>query len=842
MDRLNYCAGDVLRFIFCFFLFINGCQITDKNKSDPYHNVTLDYGKQRLYSAIRQHLKGNDSEILNKTVVKIQSKESDLPEKAFQAEGYRIYVNSDSISITGYDEAGALYGSLELAKIINEKGEIPGQYEVADAPVMKLRGTCILLMKLGTYNYPITPETFPFFYDKNLWIDYLDFLADNRYNYIAFWNGHPFDYFVKLEKYPESQSGMGEELIEKNKKMLSWLCEEGLKRNIRFLFQFYNIHTSVYFQEAHNLPDEISEPTPLLADYTAYSIEAFLNAFPQVGLYVTPGEAIDLQYTDAWINDVIFPAIHRSGKMPPVFVRSWFFDLDHAGKILGHYPNLYFERKFNVEMIADTIPDPENRLWADLNGNLIVNIHMAANLEPFRWNPPSYIQKCMKNAHRDGSNGLHLYPRKSWRWPYGSDMEAAQLQWDRDALWFEAWGRYAWNPYRDEELEIKYWLERLAVEFGNDAALYFLNSFESGADVLPALQRLIWLGHDNHTVLSAGAKLSQLERAKGAPFLDIKNTLRIPEYLKFLRKNKIPNDNPINFLEEVRQMAQNSLKEAEKAVKLASWNQSKASGYQNDARMTALIADFYYHKIKAISHKTLYENNLDAHKNKKNFLYHLKLSVEVFEELTSLGSLHYESLSDVPAKHPEKLEKCPYHWRDILPIYQKEYEIYESESKTVPDEAFFKPTISGLAGIWYSDPDLKNPDHTYITAEINFDWSGKSGELGRNWSARWFGYIVPSKTETIVLQCQSDRGVIIKSGEEVLLDWSGKEDKKEIHLKINKDIPLPIEVIYNHEGGDKGFLRIKWYKNNGPDTEYTEIRYFHSQAQKQQMDRISILN
>jgi len=843
MDRLNYSLGDILRFIFYLFFLFYGCQTSDINPLAQSDHAALKYGKERLYSAIRQHVNGNDLTLLNKTVVTIKTKDSDLPEKARKPEGYYIIVNRDTISITGYDAAGAFYGSLELAKVINEKGKIPEQLELSDAPVMKLRGTCILLMKLGTYNYPITPETFPFFYDKAMWMDYLDFLAENRYNYIAFWNGHPFDYFVKLDKYPESQSGMGEELIEKNKKMLSWLCEEGLKRNIQFLFQFYNIHTSVYFQEAHNLPDEISEPTPLLEDYTAYSIEAFLNEFPQVGLYITPGEAIDLQYTDYWINDVIFKAILRSGKIPPVFVRSWFFDLDHARKILGNYPNLYFERKFNVEMIADTVPDPQNRFWADLNGNLVVNIHMAANLEPFRWNPPSYIRKCMKNAHIDGSTGLHLYPRKSWRWPYGSDIEVAQLQWERDALWFEVWGRYAWNPYRDQDVETKYWLDCLAKEYGNvDAATYFLKSFETGADVLPALQRLIWLGHDNHTVLSAGAKLSQLEEAEGIPFLELQNTLRIPEYLKLLRMNQNPKDSPIDFLDEIRQKAHNSLKYAVKAENLASRNHVKALSYQNDARMIALIADFYFHKIKGISHKTLYENNKDALQNKKKFIQQLRLSLEAFEELTNLGSLHYESLSDVPAKHPEKLEKCPYHWRDILKIYQKEYEIYVSESKTVINEAFFEPTISGLAGIWYSDPDLKNPDRSYMTSDLDFNWSDKTSELGRNWSARWIGYIIPSKTETFILECQSDRGVVIKSGEEVLLNWSGKEDKKEIHIKLRKDVPLPFEVIYNHEGGERGFLKIKWYKINQPEKEYTEIRYFHSQAQKQQMDRISILN
>ena len=119
---------------------------------------------------------------------------------------------------------------------------------------MSLRGTCILLMKLGTYDYPVTPRELPFFYDRKLWTEYLDFLAENRFNYIAFWNGHPFDYFVKLPNYPEAQDGLAPGLLKRNRQMLLWLAGEAQKRNIWLMFQFYNIHTSVYFQKAHRLP------------------------------------------------------------------------------------------------------------------------------------------------------------------------------------------------------------------------------------------------------------------------------------------------------------------------------------------------------------------------------------------------------------------------------------------------------------------------------------------------------------------------------------------------------------------------------------------------------------
>jgi hypothetical protein len=152
--------------------------------------------------------------------------------KAGGAESFRIVASGDRLSVIGFDAAGAMYGCLELEQYVCRNRRLPERQDRCDGPQMTLRGTCILLMKLGTYDYPVTPREFPFFYDRRLWTEYLDFLAENRLNYIAFWNGHPFDYFVKLPNYPEAQDGLEPGLLERNHHLLLWLAEEAEKRNI----------------------------------------------------------------------------------------------------------------------------------------------------------------------------------------------------------------------------------------------------------------------------------------------------------------------------------------------------------------------------------------------------------------------------------------------------------------------------------------------------------------------------------------------------------------------------------------------------------------------------------
>ena len=96
------------------------------------------------------------------------------------AESCRLVASKGRVSIVGADPAGAMYGCIEIAQEVQRTGRLPDELNRCDGPKIALRGTCVLLMKLGNYNLPVAPKEFPFFYDRRLWIEYLDFLAENR--------------------------------------------------------------------------------------------------------------------------------------------------------------------------------------------------------------------------------------------------------------------------------------------------------------------------------------------------------------------------------------------------------------------------------------------------------------------------------------------------------------------------------------------------------------------------------------------------------------------------------------------------------------------------------------
>ena len=87
----------------------------------------------------------------------------------------------------------------------------------------------------------IRRENFPFFYDKAEWTKYLDMLAEERYNTLYLWNGHPFTSLLKLPKYPEAQE-LPTAQLDENIAMFKWLTAEADRRGIWVLQGFYNIH------------------------------------------------------------------------------------------------------------------------------------------------------------------------------------------------------------------------------------------------------------------------------------------------------------------------------------------------------------------------------------------------------------------------------------------------------------------------------------------------------------------------------------------------------------------------------------------------------------------------
>ena len=451
-----------------------------------------------------------------------------------EAEGFTLLRKDKHVRIIGNDGAGAIYGVNKLLELLQEDPTLSNLTTQREVPQMKLRGACVGLQKTvylpghRVYEYPYTPENFPWFYDKALWIKYLDLLAENNMNTVYLWNGHPFASLVKLKDYPFAPE-VDDETMQKNQEMFGFLVDEADRRGIRVIQMFYNIILSKPLADHYGLKtqDRNRPITPLIADYTRKSIAAFIEKYPKVGFLVCLGEAMSGIDNDIkWMTETVIPGIKdglkASGRTdtPPIILRN--HDTDGPAVLkasLPLYPNIYTMNKYTGESLTTYEPGgpwgETHRMLAAAAPIHIDNVHILANLEPWRWSSPAFTQKAVQAMHRvHHSKGLHLYPQASyWDWPYTADKlpnGERLLQIDRDWMWYRVWGRYAWNCERGQDQT--YWKRQLADYYGIDtiSAGRLLKAYDEAGEIAPKLLRRFGITEGNRQTLLLGMTMGEL--------------------------------------------------------------------------------------------------------------------------------------------------------------------------------------------------------------------------------------------------------------------------------------------------------------------------------------------
>ena len=614
------------------------------------------------------------------------------------------------IELTGGDDSGLLYGCLELADRIRVAGKLPDGLAVKDHPAMTLRGTCIGMQKTfilpgrKVYEYPYTPELFPWFYDKTLWREYLDFLLANRMNTLYLWSGHPFASLVKLKDYPYAVE-VPPDTFQKNTEMYRWLAQECDRRGIWLVQMFYNILVSQPFAETNGIATQLSAPTPLVADYTRKSLAEFVRQYPHVGLMVCLGEA--LQGTSnqlEWCNQTILPGIlegmHEAGLKdePPVVIRTHAMDADAImPSAYQIYTNIYTESKYNGESLTTWEPrgkDAAIHLAMSRLGPHLVNIHILSNLEPFRYGDQQFIKKCVQ-ASRDrlGATGVHLYPLSYWNWPDSPDLADVPLkQWDRDWIWYTAWARYSWNPDVPDAEDRAFWIGRLAAIYGTNAAADILDAYNFSGEVAPQLVRRFGITEGNRQTLSLGMTLDQLVKPdKYGAIEDLWLSQAPPgERLdEYVRKewNHQPHtgETPESVIQSVLDSSRRAVAAVEAAASQVTGNREEFLRLANDVRCIQKMGEFYAAKVRAAEGVLRHGYSGDV-ADLRLAETNLAVSVQAYEGLVALTQNTYRfangmqtSQRKIPVSGGVHGHGTNYLWSQLLPLYQSELAKFQAQ-------------------------------------------------------------------------------------------------------------------------------------------------------------------
>ncbi len=640
---------------------------------------------------------------------------TEVNDTTLKKEGFHITTAGNLTTVAGKDGSGVIYGCRELIDRMNgSEGELNFPEELKDSPEMVLRGACVGLQKMtylpghGVYEYPYTPESFPWFYDKEQWIKYLDMLVANRMNSLYLWNGHPFASLVKLEDYPFALE-VDEETFKKNEEMFSFLTAEADKRGIFVIQMFYNILLSKPFAEHYGLKtqDRNRPITPLIADYTRKSIAAFIEKYPNVGLLVCLGEAMCTVEDDVeWFTQTIIPgvkdglqALGRTDE-PPLLLRAHDTDcklvMDAA---LPLYKNLYTMHKYNGESLTTYEPrGPWAKIHTDLSslGSIhISNVHILANLEPFRWGSPDFVRKAVQAMHDvHGANALHLYPQASyWDWPYTADKlpeGEREFQLDRDWIWYQTWGRYAWNCRRDRTEEAAYWNRQLAKFYGtsDENAGNIRTAYEESGEIAPKLLRRFGITEGNRQTLLLGMFMSQLVNPyKYTIYPGFYESCgpegeKLIEYVeKEWKKQPHTGELPLDIVAQVVEHGDKAVAAIDKATASVTSNKEEFARLQNDIHCYREFAYAFNLKVKAAKLVLDYQWGKEM-KNLEAAIPLMEQSLGHYRKLVELTDGHYLYANSmqtaqrrIPIGGDDGKNKT---WKELAVHYEKELENFKN--------------------------------------------------------------------------------------------------------------------------------------------------------------------
>ncbi|MDI9363736.1 MAG: hypothetical protein QM541_02205 [Flavobacterium sp.] len=645
-------------------------------------------------------------------------------------ESFKILSDTKSnISIVGADASGTLYGCLALISSIKALGKLPAKINVIDSPQMVIRGTCIGVQKSDylpgrdVYEYPYTPQSFPWFYNKHLWIRYLDSLLENRMNALYLWNGHPFASLVKLKDYPYAVE-VDSTTFAKNEAIYNFITKEADKRGIWVIQMFYNIIVSKPFANYHHIKtqDRNRPIIPLISDYTKKSIAAFVEKYPNVGLMVCLGEAMEGTGNDdiEWFTKTIIPGVKDGlkalGKTDelPIVLRAHDTDAPAVIKAAkGLYSNLYTEAKFNGEALTTYEP---RGAWANLHRTLsragsvqIENVHILANLEPFRYGSADFIQKSVKAMHNIyEANGLHLYPQASyWDWPYTADNTSPRLlQIERDWIWYKLWSRYAWNSNRNRQDEVTYLSQLFAQKFGckQQQGAYILEAYEQSGNIAPKLLRRFGITDGNRQTLTLGMLMTQLINPYRFGLFDLLYDCESPEGEKLIeyaakewKHEKHIGETPVQIIKEVQQEAEFAVSAINKAAPFVTKNKAEFLRLKNDMLCYKALAKHYAQKATAALAilRFKYSNNIvDLEKA----LPHLEQSVYHYKQLVTLTKntyLYANSMQTKQRKIPIRgVDGTFKTWAEVLVPFEKELATFKYKIDSLKtDNKLAKATV-----------------------------------------------------------------------------------------------------------------------------------------------------
>ncbi|MDR1536585.1 MAG: glycoside hydrolase family 20 zincin-like fold domain-containing protein [Clostridiales bacterium] len=593
-------------------------------------------------------------------VVRLQSEK----ERTLQPEGYSIRRVGRTVHLLGADPTGAMYGLMEIA----EKSQHCGWDEISDcdgSPFLKMRGVKFNLPHNAYAEGEIFEKNRKIVEDKDFWLDFIDFLAKNRYNCLSLWTENPFEVMIRLDKYPLATK-LSDSELEKSKELYKFIFRHAKMRGIETYIITWNLRISNDIAKGLGLPAEIGsmnhdrksiklrQQQEIIKDYFREAVKTLVLTYPELtGIGTSNSEELDgsARQREQWVADTYLaalkelncsiPFIHRTNMSSGSIAQDMFLSQYECDK-------KYVSWKYsNAHMYSHPLPAFEELFgaWGSQDMSKVKVIYTVRNddFHNLRGCSPDFLAAYFKGMKKPYVEGFY-WGADGYLWAGEfQHVKHKHVNWkysfEKHWMQFEMIGRLSYDP----SLESDIWIRKFTSLYGGKAGPAVFSGLCAGVNMLCAVNRLIWLDYDfqwhPETLLSKKGFRSILdfmdsEAMPGTGCISIKGSVSGK-----LSGERLEGEN----LEDILELLDKELGVLDRCVRIVK-NAGKARGELEcvflDMQAWAALGGYYRLKFKAAAALLTYAETREQNLKSEAVVY-LEQALCLWKELSLIGASHY---------------------------------------------------------------------------------------------------------------------------------------------------------------------------------------------------------
>jgi len=469
-----------------------------------------------------------------------------------KAEGYSIFKDDKGFRVVGKDQAGAMYGGLDIAETIRSSG-VSAVKPARQNAYMQMRGIKFnipLDARTPTYSAfgDATEKNTAEVWDFTFWKEYIDKLAAYRYNYVSLWSLNPFPMMVKVPGYPNASlddvmlsngpfedvyrgdagSNWEPKIIDYNnlrtikkitidQKIAFWrkVMAYGKTRNVNFYIVTWSIFTCG-IDGKYGIDDDPKNKTTI--DYFRKAVKALILTYPDLaGIGLTTGEnmvygARNAKMTDEakeeWVVETYAAGTLDALKEQPKRKLRFIHRQHQAGvnlvldklKSLREHPNVDFVFSFKyaqAHVYSATRQDRHEKFVEVIKEEKVKTIWTLRNDDVYlyRWASPDFVREFVKNIPYDVSQGYYYGHDGFVNGREFTQLDAEsprQLEVEKHWLQYMLWGRLGYDPdYSNERIEAM-----VNARFPEIEGKRLLDAWQKASMVYPRVTGFHWASLD----------------------------------------------------------------------------------------------------------------------------------------------------------------------------------------------------------------------------------------------------------------------------------------------------------------------------------------------------------